>query len=116
MQALQKADPSILIAVDHGDRLKQMQALLAQGKTSGSVTVSHYHFDSATVRLLVPFGVQTGLSLGYDCKGTVTQQTYDQTGHLISEQTVPFTQTFAIRRATGGRWLNVAALAFGASS
>ena len=78
--------------------------------------VSHYHFDAVTVRLLVPFGVQSGLSLGFDSTGTVTQQTYDLTGHLVSEQTVPFSQTFAIRRATGARWLTVAALPYGTSS
>jgi hypothetical protein len=115
-QALLKNDPTILTAVDHGARLAEMQGLLTQAQAAGRVTVSHYRFDEVTVRLLVPFGVQTGLSLGFDSKGAVTQQTYDTAGHLLSEQTVAFSQTFAIRRATGARWLTVAALPFGASS
>ncbi len=115
-QAMLARDPAILTEVDHGDRLAQMQAMVAAIPANGACVVSHYHFDAVTVRLLVPFGVQSGLSLGFDSSGTVTRQTYDLAGHLVSEQTVPFTQTFAIRRATGARWLNVAALAYGASS
>jgi Na+-translocating ferredoxin:NAD+ oxidoreductase RnfD subunit len=115
-QALLKHDPSLLTAVDHGARLAEMQALLAQDEAAGTVTVTHCHFAEVTVRLLVPFGVQTGLSLAFDSKGTMTQQTYDASGSLVSEQTVPFAQTFAIRRATGARWLTVAALDYGASS
>jgi len=115
-QALLRNDPTLLTAVNHGARLEQMQAFLQAGQASGRVTVSHYRFDEVTVRLLVPFGVQTGLSLGFDSTGTVTQQTYDLAGKLISEQTVPFRQTFALRRATGARWLTVAALRYGANS
>ena len=62
------------------------------------------------VRLIVPFGVQTGLSLGFDSRGTVTEETYDASGTLISRDEKPFAQTFVTRRATGDRWLNVAVL------
>jgi hypothetical protein len=115
-QALRGRDPGLLAAVDHGARLAQMQAAVAAIPADGKCVVSHYHFDAVTVRLLVPFGVQTGLSLGFDATGTVTQQTYDLSGHLVAQQTIAFRQTFAIRRATGARWLNVAALPYGASS
>jgi Na+-translocating ferredoxin:NAD+ oxidoreductase RnfD subunit len=112
-QALLQHDASILTAVDHGARLEQMQALVTPAGSGRPVTVSHYRFEDVKVRLLVPFGVQSGLSLGFDCKGTVTQQTYDASGSLASQQTVPFSQTFALRAATGGRWLVVAALDYG---
>jgi hypothetical protein len=112
-QALLEHDASLLTAVDHGARLDQMRALVTPAGAGGSVTASHYHFEDVRVRLLVPFGVQTGLSLGFDSKGTVTQQTYDASGSLASQQTVPFAQTFALRAATGGRWLVVAALDYG---
>ncbi len=110
-QAQLKHDPSILTSVDHGARLDQMRA--AMTPAGSPVTVSHYSFADVRVRLLIPFGVQSGLSLGFDCKGTVTQQTYDASGSLASQQTVPFAQTFALRAATGGRWLVVAALDYG---
>ncbi|MFN8629767.1 MAG: hypothetical protein U0838_05405 [Chloroflexota bacterium] len=48
-----------------------------QDKAGGTTTIAHCHFDAVTVRLLVPFGVQTGLSLAFDATGTMTQQTYD---------------------------------------
>jgi hypothetical protein len=110
-QALLRHDASILTAVDHGARLDQMRAAVSPAGTP--VTVSHYAFEAVKVRLLVPFGVQSGLSLGFDCAGTVTRQTYDASGSLASQQAVPFAQTFALRAATGGRWLVVAALDYG---
>jgi Na+-translocating ferredoxin:NAD+ oxidoreductase RnfD subunit len=109
-QALLRADGSILTAVDHGDRLKEMQGQLQQEATSGRTVIDHYQFADVRVSLIVPFGAQTGVSLGFDSRGTVTQETYDAGGHLTSRQTSPFACTFAVRRATGGRWLNVALL------
>jgi hypothetical protein len=74
-------------------------------------TVHHYHFDRVDVGLLVPFGAQTGLSLGLHGSGTVTSETFDAAGNLVNRESAPFDQTFAVRRATGARWLNVAVLA-----
>ena len=42
--------------------------------------MTHYRFDSVHVVRIVPFGVQTGVSLGFDSRGTVTEETYDATG------------------------------------
>jgi len=109
-QALLRRDGSILTAVDHGDRLKEMQARLQAVQAGGPTVVDHYRFDSVKLRLIVPFGVQTGISLGFDSTGTVTEETYDANGSLQSTRTIPFDQTFAVRRATGNRWLNVAVL------
>jgi len=109
-QALLRRDVSLLEAVDHGDRLDQMKAELTDDAASGTTIVRHYDFDTVNVNLLVPFGQQTGASLGFQSQGTVTEQTYDANGALTGTAEKPFTQTFAVRRATGGRWLNVAEL------
>ena len=109
-QALLRGDDSILTAVDHGDRLKEMRQRMADARASGRTVIRHYLFDSMNVRLVVPFGVQTGLSLGFDSRGTVTEETYDASGALVDRQTKPFADTFVTRRATGDRWLNVAVL------
>jgi len=109
-QALLRGDDSILTAVDHGDRLKEMRQRMADAKASGRTVIRHYLFDSMNVRLVVPFGVQTGLSLGFDSRGTVTEETYNASGALVDRQTKPFADTFVTRRATGDRWLNVAVL------
>ncbi len=109
-QALLGKDGSILTAVDHGDRLTQMQARLRDAITSGRTVIAHYRFDAVHVVLLIPFGVQSGVSLGFESRGSVTEETYEPTGALLARRTSPFTLTFAVRRATGARWLNVAVL------
>ncbi len=109
-QALLRKDGSILIAIDHGDRLIEMQGRLADAAASGATTIRHYHMDDVSMSLLKPFGKQTGLSIGIHATGTVTEETYGAAGTLRSSTTTPFDQTFVTRRATGDRWLNVAVL------
>ena len=77
---------------------------------SGQTAVIHYHFDAVHVVLLVPFGEQTGMSLGFESRGTATEETYDSSGNLQGRRTSPFALTFVVRQATGARWLNVAVL------
>jgi hypothetical protein len=109
-QALLRADPTILEAVDHGDRLDEMRDRLRKGASTGTIAVDRFQIDDVNVRLLVPFGRQTGLSLGLESRGTVTTETYDGAGHLRDRSSAPFAKTFVMRRATGARWLNVAVL------
>ncbi len=112
-QALLRRDESILLAVDHGDRLKEMQGRLRDAVASGRTVIARYQMATVHVVLLVPFGVQTGVSLGFQSRGTVTSETYDAAGALQDRQTSSFELTFAVRRATGARWLNVAVLPAG---
>ena len=99
--------------MDHGDRLEEMQEHLRNGRASGRTTISRYDIDTVKMALVVAFGRQNGLSVGLDSVGTVTEETYDASGTLVSQTTSPFAQMFVIRRATGGRWLNVAVLPAG---
>jgi hypothetical protein len=115
-QALLRADGNLLTAVDHGDRLKEMEGRLRDAEASGRTVVAHYRFDVVHVSLIVPFGVQTGASLGFQSQGTVTEETYDARGVLQSQVTSPYSVTFAVRRATGARWLTVAVLPPGTGS
>jgi hypothetical protein len=112
-QALLRRDGSILAGVDHGDRLAEMQRRLEDSATSGQTVIIHYQFDAVRVVLIVPFGVQTGVSLGYASRGTQTEETYDESGALQDRETSEYSLTFALRRATGARWLNVAVLPTG---
>jgi Na+-translocating ferredoxin:NAD+ oxidoreductase RnfD subunit len=109
-QALLRRDPGILAAVDHGDRLTEMEGRLREATTSGRTVASHYQFDSVRVVVIAPFGVQTGGSIGFESRGTVTRETYDASGALLERTTSPFARTFAVRRALGDRWLTVAEL------
>ena len=109
-QASLRKDPTILTAVDHGDRLDAMQARLRNAALDGTTVTDRYQIDNVHVTLLVPFGKQDGLSLGLVSRGTVARETYDAAGHLRSRVSSPFSTTFVVRRATGARWLNVAEL------
>ena len=109
-QALLRDDPAVLEAVDHGDRLEEMLGRLNDARATGATVVERYRIDDVHVALLVPFGRQDGLSLGLESTGTMTQETYDESGQLQSSASSPFATTFVLRRATGGRWLNVAQL------
>ncbi|HYL41615.1 MAG TPA: hypothetical protein VET90_09920, partial [Candidatus Binatus sp.] len=108
--ALLRRDATILPSVDHGDRLVQMQALVAQAQASGTTVVEHYHFDAISVSVLFPFGRQSGPSLGLHATGTVVRETRDASGALASSSQQTFDLVFAMRRATGARWLDVAVL------
>jgi len=109
-QALLRRDEAILVAVDHGDRLVEMQERLQAAETSGTTVLIHYQFDEISVSLIEPFGAQTGLSLGLAGRGTMITETLDADGDSIGRESSPFDLTFAMRRATGDRWLNVAVL------
>lgn len=112
-QALLRRDESILLAVDHGDRLVEMRGRLAAATASGRTTVEQYRFDAVHVTLIVPFGVQSGLSLGFEATGTVTRETVDAGGDVVDRSSAPFESTFVMRRALGDRWMNVAVLSGG---
>ena len=109
-EALLRRDASILPAVDHGDRLAEMQQRFQAAAASGSTTVTSYDFDTVEFSILEPFGVQSGLSLGLDATGTATHTTYDAAGNVTATESEPFANQFVMRRATGDRWLNVAVL------
>jgi hypothetical protein len=108
-EALLRPDAAILEAVDHGDRLDDLRARLEKSEASGTTVVEQFQIDDVGIRLIVPFGQQTGLSLGLESQGTVTTETYAD-GSLQDRTTAPFAKTFVMRRATGARWLNVAEL------
>jgi hypothetical protein len=110
-QAMLRRDGSILTAVDHGDRLLEMQQRLEALPAAAPTSVAHYRFDSIHATLLIPFGRQDGFSIGLQAKGTVVRETVDAAGAALGEAAVePFDLTFAVRRATGDRWLTVAVL------
>ena len=63
-QALLRHDATILTAVDHGDRLIEMQARLQTAVATGTTSSPATGSTRVDVSLLVPFGKQYGLSLG----------------------------------------------------
>jgi Na+-translocating ferredoxin:NAD+ oxidoreductase RnfD subunit len=109
-RALLDGDEELLVAVDHGDRLDEMRARLESAAAAGITTVDRYTFDAIHVTLLVPFGQQTGLSLGLTGRGTVVTEDVDRDGTVTATDSQPFELTFAMRQATGSRWMLVGVL------
>ena len=56
-------------------------------RRDGNAIVRHYRFDSLDMGLVIPFGVQTGLSLGVTGTGDVTEETHDAAGTLVDTRT-----------------------------
>ena len=90
--------------------VSMFESSVSSKQVTGSVVVDQYEMDDVHVTLIVPFGRQDGLSLGLRTRGTVTHETRDRDGHVEARTSEPFETTFVVRRATGGRWLNVAVL------
>lgn len=109
-QALIERDAALLDAVAHGDRLDAMRERLSNAERSGLTTLHFHTFDDVRVTLLVPFGRQDGLSLGMIATGTVTTEVRDTNGTVVSRTSEPLRTMWALRRATGARWLIVAEL------
>jgi hypothetical protein len=109
-QAIIERDAALLEAVDHGDRLDALRERLRVAETTGRTVVDTHDIDNVRVSLLVPFGRQDGLSLGMIARGTVTTETRDESGAVVSRNSAPFETMWAMRRATGARWLIVAEL------
>lgn len=113
-QALVDGDARLLEAVDHGDRLDAMSTALSKASASrsagGTTTATVHRIDDVRVTLLVPFGRQDGLSLGMVSRGRATTETRNSAGKVVSRTEAPFETMWAMRRATGARWLIVAEL------
>jgi Na+-translocating ferredoxin:NAD+ oxidoreductase RnfD subunit len=109
-RALLARDATMLEAVDHGDRLDELQARLRGAGAGDPIVVEQYRIDDVHITLVVPFGAQTGLSLGLESTGTVTTETYDAAGTVVSRSSAPFAQSFVLGRPFGTRWINVAVL------
>ena len=108
-EALRRGDAALLPAVDHGDRLDELRRRVDEA--AGGIRVAErYSIEDVRITLVVPFGRQTGLSLGLELRGTVTTEAYRGDGDLVSRSSSPFAKSFVIGRPTGGRWLNVAVL------
>jgi hypothetical protein len=109
-QAMLEQDGALLEAITHGDRLEAMQARLANAQRTGQTIVESHDIDDVRVTLLVPFGRQDGLSLGMIATGLRTTEVRDSSGTVISSTSTPFETMWAMRRATGARWLTIAEL------
>jgi hypothetical protein len=111
-EAVRGAEKSLLSAVDHGDRLREMLGRIDQVVATGEAVVGHYAFDSLHL-VLMPSEGQSGLSVGLQARGTVEEVTYGADGQEDGRATSPYATTFVLSRPTGDRWLIVDTLPLG---
>jgi hypothetical protein len=102
-EAIRSGDDGLLLAVDHGARLEDMQALIAAAPAERVVPT--YRFDTLHLSIVYPGGFQSGANAGLTATGTVTHVTYSADGHPSSSAEEPIDVTFALRRFPSGRWL-----------
>jgi Na+-translocating ferredoxin:NAD+ oxidoreductase RnfD subunit len=105
-QALRRGEKSLLPSVDDGQRLTTLQGRVDDVIETGGAVVPHYTFDALHVVLIHTEG-QSGLSLGFEARGTVEEVTYGVDGAERSRTTSPVAHTFVLSRPTGARWLLV---------
>ena len=106
-QALRRADPSLLRAVDHGARLIALEDAIENGEVRKERIVPYYRFDSLHLKVIWSNGVQGGASLGFAAAGTATEAVYDLNGLELTRSSAPFSATFVLSQPTGERWMIV---------
>lgn len=105
-EALANADKRALAAVDYGRRLIEMRRRIDDAVSKGATIVGAYAFESLHLVTIPPEG-QSGLSLGFEARGTLEQTTFDSNGERTGRSTVRFALTFVVSRPVGDRWLIV---------
>ena len=105
-QALRRGEKSLLSSVDDGQRLTTLERRVDDMIESGRAVVPHYAFDDLHVVLVDPEG-QSGLSLGFQARGTVEEVTFGVDGNEEGRTRSRFSKTFVLSRPTGDRWLLV---------
>ena len=96
-EALATGDASLLRAVDHGQRLLDMEAAVAAAGDSGERVVPEYQFDSLHLVVVFPGGLQNGPNAGLQATGTVTDVVYRAGVAHEGRPARPFSTTFALR-------------------
>ncbi len=100
-EALTTGDASLLTAVDHGQRLLDLQSEIAGNER----VVPTYQFDTLHLEVVFPGGVQDGPNAGLAATGTVTELVLGAGGGQETRPARPFATTFSLRQMTDGRWL-----------
>lgn len=104
-EAIGTRDAALLTAVDHGQRLLDVTALIESRGDTEPVVVSSYRFDTIDLSVVFPGGFQSGPNAGLAVTGTITETTYGPDGaqQLVVDR--PLATVFTLRRTSNGVWL-----------
>ena len=115
-EAMLRGDQSLLLGVDAGERLSEIERWIDEATARGERVVAYYTFDSLSLQVTFADGPQGGASLGLEARGSVEEVTYDGLGVEQQRTTSPLASTFVLREGSGDRWLIVDALPLGQPS
>ena len=103
-QAIMTRDPSLLTAVDHGQRLEDLRTTIDRAAGS-AIVVPSYEFDTLHLSIVYPGGVQSGANAGLAATGTMTLTRYGPDGEQLETSEQPFETMFSLRKINSERWL-----------
>lgn len=109
-EAILRGDSSLLLAVDSGQRLLEMQRRIDEAVATGARKVPAYKFESLRLSVVFTEGTQGGPGLGFDARGVVEEVTFDALGNEQSRASFRLAATFVMRRGAEDRWLLTAVL------
>jgi Na+-transporting NADH:ubiquinone oxidoreductase subunit NqrB len=104
-EAMRRGDPALLLEVNQGARLAEMEQTIDRAAADGLRVVDRYSFDSIHVRVMHPEGLQTAPGLAFDTTGIVERTTYAFGDAPIETARSPVSTTFLLRQGAGRFWL-----------
>jgi hypothetical protein len=105
--ALSARDRELLIAVNHGVRLDQLNRRIDAAGDAGAIKTESYDFTSMHFDMIRGEG-QGNLSVGVIATGTLTEHLVQPDGSSTDLETSQFERTFSLRPGSDGRWFLVA--------
>jgi hypothetical protein len=103
-EAMRRREEVLLLSVDFGARLAEMQRRVDRSMATGQWLAADYRFDTLHLRVVVTAGGQ-GAHLGFDATGVIDATIYDADGVELRRNTAPFASTFVLIQGNGDRWL-----------
>jgi hypothetical protein len=103
-EALRRRDPSLLIAVDHGYRLDDLERTIIEAGPDGTIRAPMHEFETLRLMVVFPGGAQEGPNAGFVVTGSLVEVEYSAAGDEIARRRSPFEVTFALRQTTSGAW------------
>jgi hypothetical protein len=109
-EAMRTRDASLLTAVDHGDRLGDLQKAIAGVGPGDPIVVPTYEFHTLHLIVVFPGGAQRGPNAGLVATATETDISYSADGREVSRDEHPVELIFALRRTISNHWQNTTTL------
>jgi hypothetical protein len=103
-EAIALGDPSLITAVDHGERLAEMAARV-DSADGAELVRSVYRLDTIELVVVFPGGLQSGPNAGLRLVGTVSDSMIGNDDEPAATAVRQIDIIYSLRRTAGGVWL-----------